>query len=173
VPGAGFEQYNGIQSNLQSLSVGRLRLVANCWSEFAANVPTAMGRQILRLEGRQDAPEALHAGTVNRSASAHKWQNKRKEGPVKSVTAIFACIMLGACASATQTRAPDGRVTHSLDCSGAGGDWMCQQQARVICGEKGYDIVSNSGDRGPIAAAGGGEFAVGTTISQSVVIACN
>ena len=92
---------------------------------------------------------------------------------MKSILAMIACAMLGACASATQTEAPDGRATHSLDCSGAARNWgACQQQAEVICGAKGYDVISTSGDLGAITTAGGGEFSASSTTSQGMLIAC-
>jgi len=87
------------------------------------------------------------------------------------VLAINAVV--AGCASSSQTYTADGRVGHSLNCSGTARNWgMCEQKAGEICGARGYDILSTMGDKGLIATAGGGNFFASTTISRTMLIAC-
>jgi len=67
----------------------------------------------------------------------------------------------------------DGRVGYSLDCSGTARNWgMCERKAGELCGTRGYNILSASGDSGAILTAGGGNVFAGTTISRTMLIAC-
>jgi hypothetical protein len=92
---------------------------------------------------------------------------------MKLALATAVTALLSGCATSTQTYTADGRVGHSLDCSGLARNWgMCQQKAGELCGARGYDILSATGDRGVIATAGGGNFFAGSTISRSMLIAC-
>jgi hypothetical protein len=84
----------------------------------------------------------------------------------------FVAIAAG-CASSSQTYAPDGRVGHSINCSGTARNWgMCLEKAGELCGAKGYDVVSRTGDQGLIASGSQGNFFAGTTISRSMLVVC-
>jgi hypothetical protein len=88
---------------------------------------------------------------------------------------ILASVSLvTACASSSQTFTADGKVGHSLNCSGTARNWgMCEQKAGELCGAKGYNILSTTGDRGVIATAGsGGNFFLTSTISRTMLVAC-
>jgi hypothetical protein len=57
-------------------------------------------------------------------------------------------LVLFACASATQTYAPDGRAAHAVDCGGLWHNWgVCMERAGEIYGAKGYDILARDTDR--------------------------
>ena len=87
---------------------------------------------------------------------------------------VVTTALLGGCASSSQTYTADGGVGHSLNCSGLARNWgMCQEKAGEICGARGYNILSTSGDKGLIATgSSGGDFFAGTTISRSMVVQC-
>lgn len=91
-----------------------------------------------------------------------------------SIAAVLGLLAaLGGCASSSQTFGPDGRVTHSINCSGTARNWgMCEQKAGELCGAKGYDIVSRSSDTGAMASGGSGNFFATTTHSRTMLVAC-
>ena len=92
---------------------------------------------------------------------------------MKLVYSILVAALLAGCASSSQTYTSDGRVGYSLNCSGTARNWgMCEQKAGELCGARGYDILSTTGDHGLIATAGGGNFFASTTISRTMLIAC-
>ena len=86
---------------------------------------------------------------------------------------LASMVLLGGCASARQTYTADGKVGHSLDCSGTARNWgMCYEKAGEICGAKGYEVLNRSGDQGAIATANQyGGFA-GSVISRTMIIQC-
>ncbi|PZX29436.1 hypothetical protein C7416_104441 [Cupriavidus phytorum] len=88
-----------------------------------------------------------------------------------------AALVLAGCATSSKTYGPNGEVAHSIGCSGTALSWgMCYEKAGEICGEKGYNVISTSGDTGSIAAGSAtrqnASFVGGSTISRSMVIAC-
>ena len=88
-------------------------------------------------------------------------------------TIAIVVVVLAGCASASQTYTADGRVGHSLNCSGAARNWgMCEEKAGELCGANGYEVLSTTGDKGVIATAGSGNFFAGTTISRTMLISC-
>lgn len=95
-----------------------------------------------------------------------------------TVKLVVSCLVAAAaalgCASSTQTYTPDGREGYSLNCSGTARTWgMCEQKAGEICGSRGYNILSTSGDQGVIAtASSGGNFFATSTISRTMLIVC-
>lgn len=92
---------------------------------------------------------------------------------MKLALAIMVAVLVGGCASSTQTYTPDGRVAHSINCSGTARNWgMCQEKAGELCGTRGYEIISTTGDRGAVVTASGGNLFAGTTISRTMLIAC-
>ena len=92
---------------------------------------------------------------------------------MKSVTALLVATLLAGCASSYQTYTADGRVGYSLDCSGTARNWgMCERKAGELCGMRGYNILSTSGDSGAILTAGGGNVFASTTRSRTMLIAC-
>ena len=92
---------------------------------------------------------------------------------MKLALATVVAVLLGGCATSTQTYTSDGRVGYSIGCSGTALNWgICQEKAGELCGARGYEILSTTGDRGVIATASGGNFFAGTTISRSMLITC-
>jgi hypothetical protein len=85
---------------------------------------------------------------------------------------LFIFIFVG-CANSRQTYTPDGRVGHSINCSGTARNWgMCEEKAGEICKERGYDVLSANGDNGAIVTANNRQYLATTTISRTMLIAC-
>lgn len=88
-------------------------------------------------------------------------------------TALSVIALLSGCASSTQTYGADGRITHSINCSGTARNWgMCEEKAGELCGSKGYEIVSRSSDTGAMASGGGGNFYASTLQNRTMMVAC-
>lgn len=82
---------------------------------------------------------------------------------------VAGVVVLGGCASASQTYGPDGRPAYSLNCSGAALTWgACEEKAGSICGKRGYDVISRSGDSGVIASP---QF-LASTLSRTMLVEC-
>lgn len=84
---------------------------------------------------------------------------------------LLAAILvgLGGCATATQIYTPDGKVGHSITCSGAGLTWgNCYEKAGEICGPRGYLVLTGGAEQGAVMS---GAFA-GTTMTRNMVIQC-
>lgn len=89
---------------------------------------------------------------------------------ILSLTALV--LLLSGCASTKQTYGPDGRVAHSLNCSGTLRDWgMCYQKAGEICGLSGYDVLTMNGERGLYVSGTGGIYGT-TTHYRTMTISC-
>lgn len=91
--------------------------------------------------------------------------------------AVVMVVGLTACASSSQTYGPDGEVAYNLNCSGLARTWgACLEKAGDICQQKGYKILSSSGETAALIAASisgnNGSMVGGTGISRSMVIAC-
>lgn len=92
---------------------------------------------------------------------------------MKALFVVAIAALLTSCASFSKTYTADGRMGYSINCSGTARNWgMCEQKAGELCGARGYDILSTTGDRGVIATAGNGNFFAGTTISRTMLVAC-
>ncbi|SAK89869.1 hypothetical protein AWB75_06235 [Caballeronia catudaia] len=75
---------------------------------------------------------------------------------MKKIAFLFA-LLLGACATASHTFAPDGREAFSLDCSGSARSWgMCLEKAGDLCNTRGYEVLQASAEDGYIAAGNAG-----------------
>ncbi|MBX9486904.1 hypothetical protein J8Z82_03380 [Yersinia enterocolitica] len=91
----------------------------------------------------------------------------------KKLLFILATIFLSGCASSSKTYGPDGREAHSIDCSGLARTWgACLEKAGDICGSKGYDVFTSTGDGGFVAAANPQMAFAGSTITRNVLISC-
>ncbi|WON77586.1 hypothetical protein [Serratia sp. UGAL515B_01] len=93
---------------------------------------------------------------------------------MKNIIIVFsAIILLSGCANSSKTYAPDGREAYSIDCSGLARTWgMCLEKAGDLCGAKGYDIYTSTGDKGWVATAQPDFAMAGSTISRNLLIAC-
>jgi hypothetical protein len=90
---------------------------------------------------------------------------------MKALMAV--AVFLAGCANSSQTYTADGRMGHSINCSGTARNWgMCEQKAGELCGARGYEILSTAGDRGVIATAGNGNFFATSTISRTMLVSC-
>ena len=100
---------------------------------------------------------------------------------MKLLSLILAITALTACANSSQTYTADGKVGHSINCSGTVRNWgMCYEKAGEICGAKGYEVLEKNGEKG-ITASGSGSGVAGTynesfqmnsTHSRILIITC-
>lgn len=84
---------------------------------------------------------------------------------------------LAGCATSTATYGPDGRQSHSLNCSGLARTWgMCLEKAGEICGAKGYDVLASTGDQGAFvqgtATSTSAQASGGSVITRNMLISC-
>jgi hypothetical protein len=90
--------------------------------------------------------------------------------------AILSATLAG-CASATVTYGPDGRQSHSINCSGLANTWgACLEKAGEICGAKGYDVLTSAGDQGVFvqgtSSTTSAQASGGSVITRNMLIAC-
>ncbi|MGP2470846.1 hypothetical protein V1956_20055 [Yersinia sp. 2540 StPb PI] len=91
----------------------------------------------------------------------------------KAIFLTLTILLLSGCASSSKTYGPDGRMAHSIDCSGLARTWgACLEKAGDICGAKGYDVFTSTGDGGFVAAANPQMAFAGSTITRNVLISC-
>jgi hypothetical protein len=89
------------------------------------------------------------------------------------LSAVFLSTALTACASASQTYAPDGRPAYTLNCSGLARTWgACYEKAGNLCGPSGYDVLAGGSEGGAVIGGSGNGFFGGSAISRSMLIAC-
>jgi hypothetical protein len=92
---------------------------------------------------------------------------------MKTIFALLAAITLNACATSTQTYAPDGGQAHSINCSGAALTWgQCYEKAGSICKERGYDVVGGGSDANGVVTANNGSAVGVRGTNRSMVIKC-
>jgi hypothetical protein len=86
---------------------------------------------------------------------------------------IFGAALLAGCATASPTYGPDGRAAYAVTCGGNALSWAsCQKKAGDICGAKGYDVFSATGDAGFFAPGSGPNIVAGSAQSRSMLVAC-
>lgn len=89
--------------------------------------------------------------------------------------AIAFLILASGCASAraSKTYGPDGKEAFSISCSGLARNWgMCYEKAGELCGTRGYEVITQSGDHGSVAAVNPSTGFAGSVISRSLLIRC-
>ena len=86
---------------------------------------------------------------------------------------VLLALALAGCVNVKETSTPDGKVAHSIDCSGNTLSWTeCHEKAASICGAKRYTVVSGgpqSGLGNPRAEAG---LFGGTRVSRNMAVQC-
>ncbi|CNK72782.1 hypothetical protein V1951_21275 [Yersinia sp. 2544 StPb PI] len=91
----------------------------------------------------------------------------------KALFLTLTILLLSGCANSSKTFAPDGREAHSIDCSGLARTWgMCLEKAGDICGAKGYDTLTSTGDHGAVATANQQGAFAGSVMSRNLLISC-
>jgi predicted alpha/beta hydrolase len=84
---------------------------------------------------------------------------------------LAAC--LTGCATASKTFTADGKEGYNINCSGSALNWgMCYEKAGELCGEKGYEILEKSGDRGTMVTFGQYGLMGGSVINRSMIVKC-
>ena len=84
-----------------------------------------------------------------------------------------AAFALAGCVTVDQTSTPDGKLAHSITCSGNALSWTdCHEKAASICASKGYSIVAGGEQRGVgLSSPDSGVFR-GTTFGRNMVVQC-
>jgi hypothetical protein len=74
---------------------------------------------------------------------------------VRIVIAVAAVVILGGCATATQTVLSGGGVGYVVKCSGIGMNWdTCHEKARQACDGKSFAVVERTGEQVGTATQG-------------------
>lgn len=91
----------------------------------------------------------------------------------RNAFAIGVALLLSGCAFASKTYGPDGRESFSIKCNGLANSWAtCEEKAGSLCGTRGYEIVSRTGDRGEIITANSsGAYAV-PVMMRAMMVTC-
>lgn len=82
-------------------------------------------------------------------------------------------IFLSGCATVKKTYTSNGQEGYSITCSGSALNWgMCYEKAGELCGQKGYEILEKTGDKGAILS--GNQFGLygGSVINRNMIIQC-
>lgn len=80
---------------------------------------------------------------------------------------------LSGCATSSKTHTPDGKVGHSITCSGSALSWgTCYEKAGAICGTNGYDVVAGGAERGATVAANPYGMFGSTTMTRNMLVQC-
>lgn len=83
-------------------------------------------------------------------------------------------LLVSACAPWSQNTLPDGRIGYVTYCSGVWDSWAnCQRKAEFLCSDRGYTILSTTGDKGLIATEGAANFFDETTVARVMLMVCN
>ena len=107
----------------------------------------------------------------NRIVRCHSNNNEVER--MRTVVTIALVLIVAGCASARQTYTSEGKVGHSLNCSGTARSWgMCYEKAGELCGAKGYVVLEKSGEQGAIASATPQGGFASSTHSRSMIIQC-
>lgn len=78
-------------------------------------------------------------------------------------------LALAGCTPTREVYTPDGRQGYTIDCSAYVQSWSsCFAKASDLCGARGYDILSRTGEPGAAAFGAGAN----TTMGRSMLIAC-
>lgn len=96
---------------------------------------------------------------------------------MRAALSVIVLAALAACATSRPTYLPDGRLGHSVTCSGAALSWAnCETKAGDLCKANGYDVASATQDGAPIvwgqATTQTAQITAGTVINRTMLIAC-
>lgn len=78
----------------------------------------------------------------------YKWAPR-----MKHISLLLFVSMINACASSSEINITDGKVGHTIYCSGSAYSWeTCYKEASEICGMKEYDVLQKYEDEGAFVA---------------------
>jgi len=90
-----------------------------------------------------------------------------------TLTAVALAVTLTGCATSKQTYTADGRIGHSINCSGRDLTWgSCYAKAGDLCGTKGYEVLEKSGEQQSAVAGSAYGIFGSTSFSRSMLITC-
>ncbi|MDD9855853.1 MAG: hypothetical protein OXU88_06725 [Gammaproteobacteria bacterium] len=89
------------------------------------------------------------------------------------IITIISTFALAGCATSKQTYTADGRIGHSIDCSGGFATWgSCYEKAGGLCGAKGYDVLEKIGEKDARVSGSAYGFGGGTVHIRNMIIRC-
>jgi hypothetical protein len=92
--------------------------------------------------------------------------------PARIAVAALVLSLVG-CARDSQTYGPDGRVAHSIRCSGAFRSMgSCFEKAGEICGRSGFDIIAGGNERGTVFSGSPYGAFGSTTSNRNLLVSC-
>lgn len=92
---------------------------------------------------------------------------------MRKICIVLLAAATAGCATSRETYAPDGRVGHTINCSGAARTWGdCIAKAGDICAARGYDVIERSDQQGAILTATPNNMIGGVLMYRSMLIAC-
>jgi hypothetical protein len=95
---------------------------------------------------------------------------------MRALLVSAAMLAVAACSSNKPVYTAEGTMGHAIDCSGLAQTWnACFAQAGEICKEKGYSIISRTGEREAALVAGErsvADYLGPGKVARSMVIKC-
>jgi S1-C subfamily serine protease len=92
---------------------------------------------------------------------------------LRTLISLAIIFILAGCVTTSKTYAPSGEEGYSITCSGALQTWGdCYERAGELCGNKGYEVIDKSDERGALFGGNRYGFAGGTKIYRSILIKC-
>ena len=86
--------------------------------------------------------------------------------------AVFL-VALSGCATSSKTHTPDGKVGHSITCSGTALTWgSCYEKAGAICGANGYVILAGGAEQGAVVSGSQYGMFGSSVMSRSMLVQC-
>ncbi len=80
-------------------------------------------------------------------------ENYKCEPRMKNISLLLFISIINAFASSSEVNTAEGKVGHSIYCSGSAYSWeTCYDKASEICGSKEYDVLQKYEDKGAFVA---------------------
>ena len=72
---------------------------------------------------------------------------------MRYISLLLFVSFINACATSSEVNTAEGKVTHTIYCSGSAYSWeTCKKKASEICGMNEYDVLQKYEDQGAFAA---------------------
>lgn len=93
----------------------------------------------------------------------------------RHAAALAAALTLAGCAATSDpVRTPSGAAGFALDCTNSSTWQACYEKASELCGDRGYQVVTQDSDvEGYLIPVYGGGVVGGTYSTREMMIACN
>jgi hypothetical protein len=72
---------------------------------------------------------------------------------MRYISLLLFVSFINACATSSEVNTAEGKVTHTIYCSGSAYSWeTCKKKASEICGMNEYDVLQKYEDQGALVA---------------------